>query len=158
MMNLLTRTFILSVLLLLLFLLLFYCNYDFGIIFYCFDLILVTFFEYYVISFVNNYYLLSIHFLIYFRKTCQACKCPRDTHAVYQEQMTSVQERLGFKSDMHTMKIDPKNVGYTWVPPGIMTSAKVKLLLFFNSSYMKYGVYGLYTLLKKTNFRRANFY
>lgn len=36
-----------------------------------------------------------------------------------------MRERLGFKPDMHTSKIDPRHVGYTWVPPGIMTSSKV---------------------------------
>lgn len=48
---------------------------------------------------------------------------------MYQEQVTSVRERLGFKPDMQTSKIDAKHMGYTWVPPGIMTSAKVQLLL-----------------------------
>lgn len=61
-----------------------------------------------------------------YRKTCQACKCSRDTHAIYHEQVTSVRDRLGFKPEMQLSKIDPKQVGYTWVPPGIMTSSKVK--------------------------------
>lgn len=60
------------------------------------------------------------------RKTCQACKCPRDTHAVYHQQLTSVRDRLGFKSDSHTSKIDARQLGYTWAPPGLLTSAKVK--------------------------------
>ncbi|GAB0100558.1 PET domain-containing protein [Sergentomyia squamirostris] len=60
------------------------------------------------------------------RKTCQACKCPRDTHAVYHQQLTSVRDRLGFKADSHTSKIDPRQLGYTWAPPGLLTSAKVK--------------------------------
>lgn len=60
-----------------------------------------------------------------FRKTCQACKCPRENHAIYQEQVTSVRERLGLKPSTHTSKVDAKQLGYTWVPPGIMTSAKV---------------------------------
>ncbi|XP_055700795.1 prickle planar cell polarity protein 3-like isoform X5 [Phlebotomus papatasi] len=59
-------------------------------------------------------------------KTCQACKCPRDTHAVYHQQLTSVRDRLGFKSDSHTSKIDARQLGYTWAPPGLLTSAKVK--------------------------------
>lgn len=79
-----------------------------------------------VVIFANRV-IYSVFFLmlIVCRKTCQACKCTRDTHAIYQEQVTSVRERLGFKPDMHTSKIDPRHVGYTWVPPGIMTSSKV---------------------------------
>lgn len=64
------------------------------------------------------------------RKTCQACKCPRETHAIYQEQLISVRDRLGFKQDSHTSKVDPRQLGYTWVPPGLLTSAKV--IIFFS--------------------------
>lgn len=60
------------------------------------------------------------------RKTCQECKCPRETHAVYHEQLTSVRERLGFKHDSNTSRVDPRQMGYTWVPPGILTSAKIQ--------------------------------
>lgn len=59
------------------------------------------------------------------RKTCQACKCPRDTHAIYHEQLVSVRDRLGFKQESHTSKVDARQMGYTWVPPGLLTSAKV---------------------------------
>ncbi|XP_055629914.1 prickle planar cell polarity protein 3-B isoform X5 [Toxorhynchites rutilus septentrionalis] len=59
-------------------------------------------------------------------KTCQECKCPRETHAVYHEQVTSVRERLGFKHDSNTSRVDPRQMGYTWVPPGILTSAKIQ--------------------------------
>lgn len=60
------------------------------------------------------------------RKTCQECKCPRETHAVYHEQLTTVRERLGFKHDTNTSRVDPRQMGYTWVPPGILTSAKIQ--------------------------------
>lgn len=76
----------------------------------------------------NSYIFLVL--LLYYRKTCQACKCSRDTHAIYHEQVTSVRERLGFKPEMHLSKIDPKQVGYTWVPPGIMTASKVHFISF----------------------------
>ncbi|XP_055841227.1 prickle planar cell polarity protein 3 isoform X4 [Episyrphus balteatus] len=60
-------------------------------------------------------------------KTCQSCKCPREAHAIYQEQVTSVRERLGFKSTSPThWESDLRQLGYTWVPPGIMTSSKVQ--------------------------------
>lgn len=60
-----------------------------------------------------------------FRKTCQACKCPRETHSIYQEQVTSVRERLGLKPSTHSTKIDANHLGYTWLPPGIVTPTKV---------------------------------
>lgn len=60
------------------------------------------------------------------RKTCQACKCPRENHAIYHQQLVSVRERLGFKPELHSSKIDPRQLGYAWVPPGIHTSAKVQ--------------------------------
>lgn len=59
------------------------------------------------------------------RKTCLACKCPRETHAIYQEQLTSVKERLGFKPSTNISTLDAKQSGYTWIPPGIMTANKV---------------------------------
>lgn len=63
--------------------------------------------------------------LVLCRKTCQACKCPRETHSIYQEQVTSVRERLGLKPATQTSKVDARQLGYTWTPPGIVTSAKV---------------------------------
>lgn len=63
--------------------------------------------------------------LISFRKTCLVCKCPRDTHAIYQEQVTSVKERLGFKPTTNVSTLDAKQLGYTWIPPGITTTNKV---------------------------------
>lgn len=47
--------------------------------------------------------------------------------------MTSVCERIGFKSDALLSNIssvgtvDPKQMGYIWVPPGLSTSSKVSL-------------------------------
>lgn len=38
----------------------------------------------------------------------------------------SVRERLGFKPELHSSKIDPRQLGYAWVPPGVLTSAKVQ--------------------------------
>lgn len=75
---------------------------------------------------MNNYHLLINRHLFHFRKTCQSCKCPREAHAIYQEQATSVRERLGFKAEALTSGIDPRQLGYTWVPPGVMTSSKVQ--------------------------------
>lgn len=60
------------------------------------------------------------------RKTCQACKCPRENHEIYHEQLQTVRERLGFKMDSKTSQIEPKKLGFTWAPPGILTSAKVQ--------------------------------
>ncbi|CAO1310245.1 unnamed protein product [Diamesa tonsa] len=60
------------------------------------------------------------------RKTCQACKCPRENHEIYQEQLQTVRDRLGFKMDSKTSQIEPKKLGFTWAPPGILTSAKVQ--------------------------------
>lgn len=65
------------------------------------------------------------------RKTCQSCKCPRESHAIYQEEVTSVRERLGLKPESQSSKVDPRSLGYTWVPPGIMSSNKI--LRYFNT-------------------------
>lgn len=41
--------------------------------------------------------------------------------------MASVRERLGFKVKSPTISdVDPKDSGYTWVPPGIMASSKIQ--------------------------------
>uniref|UniRef100_A0A336MW08 CSON004992 protein n=1 Tax=Culicoides sonorensis TaxID=179676 RepID=A0A336MW08_CULSO len=45
--------------------------------------------------------------------------------------MTSVCERIGFKSDallnnVSSGTIDPKQMGYIWVPPGLLTSTKIQ--------------------------------
>lgn len=63
------------------------------------------------------------------RKTCLVCKCPRETHAIYQEQVTSVKERLGLKTATNVTTLDGKQLGYTWIPPGITTTNKVKVIL-----------------------------
>lgn len=60
------------------------------------------------------------------RKTCQACKCPRENHEIYHEQLLNVKERLGFKIDSKTSQIEPKKLGFTWTPPGILTSSKIQ--------------------------------
>lgn len=60
------------------------------------------------------------------RKTCQACKCPRENHEIYHEQLQNVRERLGFKIDSKTSQIEPKKLGFTWTPPGILTSSKIQ--------------------------------
>lgn len=62
-----------------------------------------------------------MHSSIKYRKTCQACKCPRENHEVYHEQLKNVKERLGVKLDTtKTSQIDPKKLGYTWTPPGVI--------------------------------------
>lgn len=69
----------------------------------------------------------SFFFVSIFRKTCQACKCPRETHSIYQEQVTSVRERLGLKPT-NSSKMDADQLGYTWTPPGIVTPSKVSFI------------------------------
>lgn len=84
--------------------------------------------------------LFSTFNLLSFRKTCLVCKCPRDTHAIYQEQVTSVKERLGFKPTANLSTLDAKQMGYTWIPPGITTTNKVSILHYewnlINNSFM----------------------
>lgn len=60
------------------------------------------------------------------RKTCQACKCPRENHQIYHEQLQNVKDRLGLKTDTKTSQIEPKKLGYAWTPPGILTSNKIQ--------------------------------
>lgn len=65
-------------------------------------------------------------FVSYFRKTCQSCKCPREAHAIYQQQSTTVHERLGFKVvSPADSGVDPRDLGYTWVPQGIRVSSRI---------------------------------
>ncbi|XP_037820186.1 prickle planar cell polarity protein 3 isoform X3 [Lucilia sericata] len=60
------------------------------------------------------------------KKTCQSCKCPREAHAIYQQQTTSVHERLGFKVVSPAESgVEPRDLGYTWVPPGIRVSSRI---------------------------------
>ncbi|XP_064544447.1 prickle planar cell polarity protein 3 isoform X5 [Drosophila montana] len=60
------------------------------------------------------------------RKTCQSCKCPREAHAIYQQQTTNVHERLGFKVvSPADSGVEPRDLGYTWVPPGVRASSRV---------------------------------
>lgn len=71
-------------------------------------------------------------FFFHCRKTCQACKCPRDTHAIYYEQVSSVKERLDGEKPPGD---SAKQFGYAWVPPGINpddadSESKVSLLHF----------------------------
>lgn len=65
-------------------------------------------------------------FVLFLRKTCQACKCPRENHEIYHEQLQNVRERLGYKIDSKTSQIEPKKLGFTWTPPGILTSSKIQ--------------------------------
>ncbi|XP_034108523.1 prickle planar cell polarity protein 3 isoform X1 [Drosophila nasuta] len=59
-------------------------------------------------------------------KTCQSCKCPREAHAIYQQQTTNVHERLGFKLvSPADSGVEPRDLGYTWVPPGVRVSSRV---------------------------------
>ncbi|XP_046808531.1 prickle planar cell polarity protein 3-like [Lucilia cuprina] len=60
------------------------------------------------------------------KKTCQSCKCPREAHAIYQQQTTNVHERLGFKVVSPAESgVEPRDLGYTWVPPGIRVSSRI---------------------------------
>ncbi|XP_043071234.1 prickle planar cell polarity protein 3 isoform X7 [Drosophila grimshawi] len=62
----------------------------------------------------------------YDKKTCQSCKCPREAHAIYQQQTTNVHERLGFKLvSPADSGVEPRDLGYTWVPPGVRASSRV---------------------------------
>ena len=37
-----------------------------------------------------------------------------------------MRERLGVKIDSKTSQIEPKKLGFTWTPPGILTSSKIQ--------------------------------
>lgn len=37
-----------------------------------------------------------------------------------------MKDRLGLKTDTKTSQIEPKKLGYTWTPPGILTSNKIQ--------------------------------
>lgn len=70
--------------------------------------------------------LIISHLLCSSRKTCQSCKCPREAHAIYQQQTTSVHERLGFKVvSPADSGVEPRDLGYTWVPAGVRASSRV---------------------------------
>ncbi|XP_016965395.2 prickle planar cell polarity protein 3 isoform X4 [Drosophila biarmipes] len=60
------------------------------------------------------------------RKTCQSCKCPREAHAIYQQQTTNVHERLGFKLvSPADSGVEARDLGFTWVPPGLRASSRI---------------------------------
>ncbi|XP_016999768.2 prickle planar cell polarity protein 3 isoform X5 [Drosophila takahashii] len=59
-------------------------------------------------------------------KTCQSCKCPREAHAIYQQQTTNVHERLGFKLvSPADSGVEARDLGFTWVPPGVRASSRI---------------------------------
>ncbi|EEB12482.1 prickle, putative [Pediculus humanus corporis] len=57
------------------------------------------------------------------KKTCNSCKCPRESHDVYHKEWVNVRNRLGFDSPMDSAKVDSKEKsfreGYAWVPSGL---------------------------------------
>lgn len=70
--------------------------------------------------------LILINYFGVFRKTCQVCKCPRENHEIYHEQLQNVKDRLGIKLDSKTSQTEPRKLGFTWAPPGILTSSKIQ--------------------------------
>ncbi|XP_014242506.1 prickle planar cell polarity protein 3-A isoform X4 [Cimex lectularius] len=56
-------------------------------------------------------------------KTCNSCKCPRETHDVYHEEWVNVRERLGLgsdeKKDKWTSRDRMISQGLAWAPPGL---------------------------------------
>ncbi|KAK3913259.1 Prickle planar cell polarity protein 3, partial [Frankliniella fusca] len=81
------------------------------------------------------------------RKTCQSCKCPRESHDVYHEEWVNVCERLGFRTDLdqdgaeragglrgnpgaRSTKERAQAEGYSWVPPGLPSH---KIAEYFSS-------------------------
>ncbi|KAL9905239.1 four and a half LIM domains protein limpet isoform 3-T4 [Glossina fuscipes fuscipes] len=75
---------------------------------------------------VTSYFNQRLHREWCRKKTCQSCKCPREAHAIYQQQTTSVHERLGFKVvSPADSGVEPRDLGYTWVPPGIRSSSRI---------------------------------
>ncbi|XP_022692622.1 uncharacterized protein LOC111262557, partial [Varroa jacobsoni] len=74
------------------------------------------------------------------RKSCSNCKCPRESHDIYNEENVSSKERLGIKTNAdkkcdHSSALSPdlsnsakdrtlshahpRAQGYSWVPPGL---------------------------------------
>lgn len=58
--------------------------------------------------------------------------------------MQNVKDRLGIKMDSKTSQIDPKKLGFTWTPPGILTSSKIQRYfdLLPNEKVPKIGTVG----------------
>ncbi|XP_067119116.1 prickle planar cell polarity protein 3-A-like isoform X2 [Centruroides vittatus] len=58
------------------------------------------------------------------RKVCNHCKCPRECHDVYSEDLINVRDRIGLKTAVDVLKSPPKENtenGHSWVPPGLST-------------------------------------
>ncbi|XP_064595087.1 four and a half LIM domains protein 2-like isoform X2 [Liolophura sinensis] len=57
------------------------------------------------------------------RNTCNNCRCPREIHDVYHEEVVNVRDRLGWKKQedpkLQVVKERALKEGYTWVPPGL---------------------------------------
>lgn len=83
----------------------------------------------YLLTFIPEFlekYISKFNILIVFRKTCQSCKCPREAHAIYQQQTTNVHERLGFKLvSPADSGVEARDLGFTWVPPGVRASSRI---------------------------------
>ncbi|XP_044752555.1 prickle planar cell polarity protein 3-B isoform X7 [Coccinella septempunctata] len=54
------------------------------------------------------------------RKNCRNCKCPRDNHAISE---FAARSRIGFSSSNDTL--DPRTIGYTFVPSGLTKANQV---------------------------------
>lgn len=69
-----------------------------------------------------------------FRKTCNSCKCPRESHEVYHEEWVNVRERLGFKPpvdpDKRVSRDRSHSEGYSWVPPGLPSHKVCSVVIY----------------------------
>ncbi|KAF6212014.1 hypothetical protein GE061_012532 [Apolygus lucorum] len=55
------------------------------------------------------------------RKTCNSCKCPRESHDVFHEEWVNVRERLGIGQDQDKWGSRDRVIsqGLSWAPPGL---------------------------------------
>ena len=74
-----------------------------------------------VIILVPDFNFSHIYICEHFRKECKTCKCGRDSHEIVVE--NSARSRLG----MTTINdgLEPRNLGYAFVPPGLVTAKQV---------------------------------
>uniref|UniRef100_A0A0K8TEX0 Four and a half LIM domains protein 2 n=1 Tax=Lygus hesperus TaxID=30085 RepID=A0A0K8TEX0_LYGHE len=57
----------------------------------------------------------------HWRKTCNSCKCPRESHDVFHEEWVNVRERLGIGQDQDKWGSRDRVIsqGLAWAPPGL---------------------------------------
>ncbi|CAG7724736.1 unnamed protein product [Allacma fusca] len=60
------------------------------------------------------------------RKTCNSCKCPKDSHDLFHDEWINIRDRLGLASNntdpiqrLSSLRPPPLHQGFSWAPPNL---------------------------------------